>query len=339
MKSKGHCLTVISRNKEIEHDLLRAFDIPFIDRGKGSTHFIGKFFYFFKAIYIIYKLTKKNKPDILLSFGTPYPAIVAWMLKIPHLSFNDTEYAKLHHLLTDTFSKNIITPSCYKENLGKKQVLFNGYFELCYLLPKYFTPNPSVLKLLNLEGSEKFVILRFVSWNAVHDAGHKGLTLEMKRRVIFELSKYAKVFITSESKLPEEFEPYRMNIPVDKMHDALYYASLLFGESATMASESAVLGNYSIFINKISFGYTEELQNKYQLLWNFGSTIEQQNLALNKAVEILTNQSLKSEAVKKSMSLQEHKINVTNFMVWLVENYPHSIKTMMENPDYQYNFK
>jgi uncharacterized protein len=32
-------------------------------------------------------------------------------------------------------------------------------------------------------------------------------------------------------------------------------------------------------------------------------------------------------------------IDVTAFMVWLVENYPASFKTMKENPQYQERFK
>jgi hypothetical protein len=33
------------------------------------------------------------------------------------------------------------------------------------------------------------------------------------------------------------------------------------------------------------------------------------------------------------------KIDVTAFMVWLIKNYPESIKIMKKNPNYQLNFK
>jgi len=33
------------------------------------------------------------------------------------------------------------------------------------------------------------------------------------------------------------------------------------------------------------------------------------------------------------------KIDVTAFLVWFVENWPESFKTMMENPGYQERFK
>jgi hypothetical protein len=33
------------------------------------------------------------------------------------------------------------------------------------------------------------------------------------------------------------------------------------------------------------------------------------------------------------------KIDVTGFMIWLIESYPESAETMKENPGYQYRFK
>ena len=64
-----------------------------------------------------------------------------------------------------------------------------------------------------------------------------------------ELEKYGRVLITSESKLPAEFEPYRVKVAPEKMHDLLYYAALYVGEGGTMASESAVLGTKAIHIS------------------------------------------------------------------------------------------
>jgi len=339
MKSKGHEVLVISRNKEIEHILLKEYGIPFIDRGKGRKNIVGKIFYFFKALFIIYKHSKIFKPDIILSFGTPYPAIAGWLLKIPHVSINDTEFASLHHLFTDPFSKYILTPDCYKKNLGKKQLFFNSFLELCYLHPKYFSPDPSILSLLRMKENEKYVVLRFVSGEAVHDVCRSGLSLNMKKKYVNELSKFAKVFITSETELPKELEPYKMNIPANRMHDAIYYASLMIGESATMASEGAVLGTPAVYVDKIGRGYTEEEQIKYGLVWNFGNSLEQQAVALGKGIEILKNSKAKLEAVEKSKILQSEKNDITAFMVWFIENYPESVNIMKTNPDYQNNFK
>lgn len=336
MEKKGHKFLIISRNKEIEHYLLKKYNIPFIDRGKGGNVKIGKTLYFFKAIYLILKNTKKFKPDVVISFGTPYPAIAAWLLKIPHISFNDTEHAKMHHLLTDPFSKNILTPSCYNKDLGKKQIRFNGYMELCYLHPNRFTPDPSVLDLLKVKQDEKYVIMRFVSWNASHDIGHSGLSLEMKRKAVKELSKYAKVFISSEGELPEDLKPYQIRIPPERMHDALYYSSLYFGESGTMTTECAMLGTPAIQISGLPKGTIGTLaeQEVYGLVKVYP---QYNNMILKEALSIL--EKGKSGFLEKRKKMLSDKIDVTAFMVWFVENYPRSVDILRKIPGYQKRFK
>ena len=47
-----------------------------------------------------------------------------------------------------------------------------------------FTPDITVLQELGVSPEEKYVILRFVSWNASHDIGHKGISYENKLKAI-----------------------------------------------------------------------------------------------------------------------------------------------------------
>ena len=82
------------------------------------------------------------------------------------------------------FSDHILTPSAFTKDLGSKQIRFKGFMELCYLRPKYFKPNPKVLESLGLKEGEPFVIVRFVSWNANHDVGEKGLNIKDKKDVV-----------------------------------------------------------------------------------------------------------------------------------------------------------
>ncbi len=339
MEKGGHSFLIISRNKEIEHYLLNNNNIPFIDRGKGSNSLIGKGLYFFKAIPFIYHKLIKFKPDILISFGTPYPAIVSKLIGKDHISINDTEHAKMHHLLTDPFSKYILTPSCYKKDLGPKQIQFNSYMELCYLHPKYFTPDASILSFLNIKKDEKFVIMRFVSWNASHDIGHSGLIYDMKYKAVKEFSKYAKVFITSEADLPPELKIYQIKIPPEKMHDVLFYASLLYGESATMASESACLGTPAIYLDNDGRGYTDEQEKKYNLVFNLSESIEDQVKSIKLGINILVKTNYKMELRENHKKLLVEKIDVTSFIVWFIENYPESVRIIRVNPDFQYNFR
>jgi len=330
MTEKGHCFRVISRNKEIEHYLLRNYNIDFISRGTGKKTTLGKVFYFFYATFFLLKHIFLFKPDVVISFGTPYPAISSWLLRKPHISINDTEHAKMHHMLTDPFSKVILTPSCYNKDLGGKQKRFNGYMELCYLSPKYFKPDVTIYDYLDIPKGTKYVIFRFVSWNAVHDQGHQGLTIENKITVVKEYSKICKVFVSSESELPPEIEKYRIKIHPEKMHDVLNYAALFFGESATMASECACLGTPAIYIDNDGRGYTDEEEEKYGLVFNFSeSEIDQEN-AILKGKEILENPSFYNWDKSRKLMLKD-KINVTDFFIWFFENYPNSIKAINES--------
>ncbi len=339
MGKKGHEFLITSRNKEIEHYLLNSYDIPFISRGSGEKSLLGKITYLFKADYLLFKQTRKFKPDLLLSFDSVYLSHVSKLLNIPHIAFDDTEHAKLEHLLSLPFTKCILTPSCYTKDLGEKQIRFNGYMELCYLHPNYFKADPSILNLLGVKKDEKYIIMRFVSWNASHDIGHSGIPIEMKHKAVKELSKYAKVFISSESELPDDLKKYQILIPPEKMHDALAFSSLLYGESATMASECACLGIPSIFHDNNGRGYTTEEEEKYGLVFNYSESSSDQNKSLKKAIELLETPNLKQEFQNRRQKMLADKIDVTAFMVWFIENYPESVTIMKENPGYQYRFK
>ena len=116
MEKKGHDFLISSRNKEIEHYLLKSYNIPFVSRGRGEKSLWGKVRYLFKADYFLLKQASKFKPDLLLSFDSTYLSHVAKLTGVPHIAFDDTEHAKLEHLMSFPFTKTILTPSCYNLN-------------------------------------------------------------------------------------------------------------------------------------------------------------------------------------------------------------------------------
>lgn len=321
MLKKGHDILFVSRDKEMAHKLLNLYHIPYIDRGKGRDGKIGKFIYLLYADLKLLRLSQEFKPDLYLNFLHPYPSQVAKLLGKPSLVFSDTEHASLHHRLTVPFATKVYTPSCYRIDLGSKQVRFNSFMELAYLHPNYFTPNPCILDLLGIRDGEKYVIVRFVSWAAAHDFGHTGMSLENKIEAVKRLAKHAKVFITSEGTLPQELEQYRIKIHFDKMHDAIYYSSLLFGESATMASEAAVLGTPSIFIDNDGRGYTDEEERRYGIVFNFTESPEDQQRAIVKAEEIVADSQSHEKFRKVREKLLAECIDTTQFMVQEVLKY------------------
>lgn len=334
MKNRGHDFFIVARDKEVSHQLLNEYNLPYISRGKGKKSVLGKLLYIITADKLIIKYARKFKPDFFIGFASTYAAHAAKFLRTPCIIFDDTEHAKFELFLYQPFASLVFTPFCFNKNLGKKQIRFQSFMELCYLHPNYFTPNNNIYTLLGIEPSQKYVLLRFVSWNASHDIGQVGLNIETKRFIIDNLKNKFKIFISSEGNLPDEFERYRVKIPVHRMHDVLAFAHLFIGEGATMASECAMLGTPAIYVNSLDVGYLKE-QEKRGLITGFRNSF---NVNL-KIAEWLSNENLHSEIKARRDIMLKEMIDPTKMLVWFIENYPESVKIMKENPDYQYNFR
>ena len=155
---------------------------------------------------------------------------------------------------------------------------------------------------------------------------NSGLSLENKRIAVNEFSKYAKVFITSEGKLPEDLEKYRIHIPPERIHDALNYATLLYGESATMSSECSILGTPAIYLDNDGRGYTDEQEKLYGSIFSFTESLEDQKRSIKKGITLLKQDNVKKEWDRKKTKLLKEKIDVTKWMIELINKYQNGIK-------------
>jgi uncharacterized protein len=75
------------------------------------------------------------------------------------------------------------------------------------------------------------------------------------------------------------------------------------------------------------------------LVYNFSESEADQKAAIQKAVELLQDDTTRQAWQEKKEIMLAEKIDVTAFMVWFLENYPDSAKIMRENPNYQERFK
>ncbi len=334
MESKGHQFFIVSRDKEVALELLRIYKLDYRSRSTGGNSYIGKLFYLLKADSLILTCAIKFKPDLFLSCGSPYASTVSKILRKPHIAIDDTEHAMFERHFYSAFTDTILNPSAYYLDIGSKQIRFNGFMEQCYLHSNYFHPKMENIKSLGLKDGESYVFLRFISWKATHDIGHSGMSLSFKLALIKELLNHTKVFISSESDLPPQFQKYKLNTTPEKIHDVLAFAKMFIGEGATMASECAMLGTPAIYINSLSAGTLEE-QERYGLVYGFRNS----KGAMEKVFELLKNPNLHTEFIEKRNQMFNNKIDVTRFLVWFIENYPSSVKDMKENPDLQSEFK
>jgi uncharacterized protein len=338
LEQKGHRVFWLATGKDISKYLLQHYCIDYILIKKPGKSFFSKaqvlLFNTIKCLNFI----RKNKIDVIVSRVSPYLSLAGFLLRKPHFALADTESSGIYNKAFAWFVSTIITAQSFQKTLRRDQVRFNGNIELFYLHPNRFEPDEGIFDLLGVEKDEPYVIMRFVSWDAYHDKGLSGFTDGNKIKAVKEFSRYARVFISAEKKLPSELEPYKIKIPPEKMHDALAFASLFFGESATMASESAVLGTPAIYMDKIGRGYTDE-EEKHGLVFNFKDPAYDQERAIARGAKLLADPGGKEAMRENRRIFLENKIDPTTFLVWFIEYYPQSFQVMRQNPGHQYSFK
>lgn len=329
----GHQVLFTVKDKEVAVPLLQAYRFRFEVLGKNKKGTISKLAGLFFYTVRFFNTAIRYKPDILFNASLS-AAIVSWTLGKYHISLEDTfnmEQVNLYLPFTDL----IITGDYPHRYLGRKQLALPFYQELLYLHPKYFAPDRSIYKTLGLEEDDRYAMVRFVSWGASHDVGHSGMTTENKIELVKQLSGRLRVFISSEGELPDSLKGYLIKIPPEKMHDVLAFAHLFVGESATMASECAMLGTPALYMNSKEFGSTND-QAQYGLLELFKESEADQNAMIKRAVEIAAEPSYKEMHASAREKLLADKIDVTAFMVWFVENYPNS-KKEIQSPQFDFS--
>lgn len=319
LEEQGHDVLVSGRHKDVTLALLNHYDFRYQNLSATQSGYWGMLREFLQREWGLLRLIRQFNPDVVTEIGGLFIAPVCKLLRKPSIVFTDSEPVPLDKYLTYPFAGVICTPDCFMRDLGKRHLRYAGYHELAYLHPTYFQPDPTVLDELGVSASERFTVLRFVAWKATHDVGQHGFTYEIKRKIIQTMSRYGRVFITSESPLPLEFEPYRISIPPHRIHHVLYYASLFMGDGATMATEAGILGTPAIRSSSmaLNMGNFVELMNRYQLVYSYSDPLK----ALQHAVELMEQADAKAEWGRRRERLLADKIDVTDFVCQMIEHY------------------
>jgi len=316
MSKMNHEIYITSRNKEITNYLLAKYQLNHESISSIGNNFFDLGTELFTRSCKFASICFKIKPHLLMGIMGPTIAIVGKMLKIPTFVFYDSEFAKLTNSFVYPLATKVITPSCYKNPIGKNHIKYKGYQELAYLHPDYYKSDSTVKEELGIGKNEDYFLVRLVGWKASHDIGFKGLNLKDVNFLINNLEDHGHVFVTSERPLSNN--KYSFSIPPEKIHDLLFHAKMYVGEGVTMASEAAILGTPAILISPLvgNIGYLEDLE-KYNLAFNFTNS----ERAFDKVAELLSIDNLKETWKKHRLKMLDDKVNVTNFIVEFVENY------------------
>ncbi len=328
LQDRGHDILISARNKDVTLQLLEYYRLNYRTLTTIATSKLSLFREFIVRELSLIRLMHDYKPDITTGIGGEFIAPVSKVLGIPCVVFTDTETASIDNILTYPIANVICTPMCFSKNVGRRQIRYDGYHELAYLSPTYFQPDPNVLNEVGISEDEPYTIIRLVAWKASHDIGRKGISRNQLSKIVSILKGYGKVFITSENSLPSELEPYKLKLPPHRIHDLIHYSQLLIGEGATMATEAGILGTPSIFSSPVApnLGNFHELMERYKLVYSYTDLDE----ALIQAVRILESPDSKRDWQVMRDNLLAEKIDVTAFIIQILENYPTHVRHQVD---------
>ena len=316
LEKQGDPGKVIAIDRGGAGELLQGYGIPYVrcatTTGKGVLQ---------KAWLLVWLSLEHTwqglrfRPDVFIGRASPMQAFAAWVCRKPHLLYEDTEVSRFSLNLCRRLSTKILTPRTFLTDLGEKQERVDTYKELFYLHPSVFTPSKDVLRQAGFSPDEPYIVLRFSAWNASHDIGRRGLDEKGKLALVKRLSAYGRVYVSDENGLTEALKPYGLTTPYGLIHHVLAFARLIYSEGATMASEAAVLGTHSLYVNTIVSGTTTELSERFGLMTCFNHGENRYALAADKAEALLADADLEVLGQAKRAKLLSEKVDINAYFM------------------------
>lgn len=269
LKARGCDIVVASRAKDVAIPLLDELGIAHeplsAQSDKGA---LGMARELVARDLALYRLVRRCRPDVMAAIGGTFIAHVGWPSRIPSLVFYDTENASLQNAITYPLAHRVIVPRCYRGWVPRSHLRYDGYHELSYLRPNRFAPDRAIAERSGLDPQRDNYLIRTVSWQANHDVFETGWDVSLLRQLVAWLAPRGKVHISSEAALPEDLATHAYRGQVGEIHHLMAHCRLVIGESATMASESAVLGVPALYAAQTGRGYTDEQEARYGLVRN-----------------------------------------------------------------------
>jgi len=318
VEARGDVVLVVARDKDVTLDLLAAYGLESIVISRQSAGIAGLTTEWALRTGRLVGIARKFKPDVMTGIMGVSIAPAGRLLRVPSVVFYDTEFASMTNRVVYPLATHVVTPDCYAEPVNGDHIVYPSYHELAYLHPSRFAPDANVVSEQGVDPEVPFSLVRFVSWEASHDRHEIALTPGQKRALVDRLSGHGRVLITSEADLPPDLASLAYRGSTAAIHHVIGCASLVAGESATMAAEAAVLGTPALYIARTSRGYVDELAGRYGLVHAF--TPAEFNHAIERA-ETLFAETAQAEAADARRRLLDEKIDLTAWMVDFFERF------------------
>ncbi|QLG64329.1 DUF354 domain-containing protein [Halorarum salinum] len=318
LEADGHRVHVTSREKDVTTDLLDAagIDHTVLSSHRGTLPGLAAEWTVREARTLT--TAARFRPDVVVSHLNPPAVHAARLVGSPSIVFADSEPVRVPVHLACPLASVVCTPRSFSKDLGRSHRCYDGFHELAYLHPDRFEPDRGILEASGVDPDARYFVLRFVSWEAHHDVGEGGLSLEAKRELVARLSEHGEVYVSSESELPPEFEPYRLPVPPEAIHSLLHFADLYVGDSQTMATEAGLLATPAVRSN--SFVGDGDMTNFRVLDDEYGlvRSVADEERAVEKARSLATDPEADARWRRRLDRFLEEAVDVTGFMLDLI---------------------
>ncbi|HET7843052.1 MAG TPA: DUF354 domain-containing protein [Xanthomonadales bacterium] len=314
LRERGFEVVVTSRDKEMALELLDRMGVahePLSSQPGGGIAGLAREL----AVrdWRLLRIARRLRPAAMAAIGGTFVAHVGALVRKPSIVFYDTENAKLQNAITYPLASSVVVPRCYSAWTPRKRtVRYDGYHELSYLHPDWFTPDRGIALRNGVAAEGPTFLVRLVSWKANHDVGERGIDTAGLARIVERLGAGARVLVSAEGALPPEFERFRYPGDKSEIHHVMAFCAGFFGESATMASECAVLGVPAVYAALTGRGYTDEQEARFGLVRNVRRL---DRASLDAGIDWLLAQSRDPEAMRAARKrLLDDTIDVARFV-------------------------
>lgn len=260
LRARGDEILVLSREKDVACELLDGFGIPHSPVSRAATGTLPLAMELARRDLAVWRAIRRCRPNVMIGFGGVAIAHAGRVTGVPALSVYDSENATLQTRITWPFITHLYVPEAYGGPVPEgRTTRWPGTKELSFLHPSAYQPDRDIAQAHGVAEAGDTFFLRVVAWRANHDIGKAGWGGEMLGAVIEHLSARGRVILSSERPLPERFERYRYRGPTDAVHHVMGHCRMVLGESATMASEAAILGVHGLYAGRDFPGYLGDL--------------------------------------------------------------------------------
>lgn len=342
LKKKGDMVKVLIKTKDILEELLKEDGVEYenIQSKPRKNNKFSILLASFERTIAVYKVARQFGADLLIGTDSSI-AQAAFLLRRPSITTLEDDVEIIGNLakLTYPFTSYICVPNvCRVGKWEKKKIGYDGYMKLAYLHPNYFTPDSHCLESYGIK--QPFILIRLAKLTAHHDAGIRGLSIKTVKDVIETASKYGcHCYISNEGELDEQLQQYQLRIQPKDIHQIMAQARLLISDSQSMSVEAAMIGipslRFSDFAGRISV--LEELEHKYSLTYGIPTTASDK--LIKQTGDILCNDESQNTYKERHQRMLDDKIDVTAFLVWLINEFPKSIEVVRSEDDYQQPFR